>query len=49
MSRLITALGVILLIFLGYFDATHHPVYSKNCKMTPDGLSCALDHWERNK
>ena len=45
----VTALTLALLIFAGYFFTNYHPVYSKECKMTPDGLSCPLDHYERNK
>jgi hypothetical protein len=41
--------SLLLLAFVAYFDLTHHAVYSKNCTITPDGVKCQLDHYERNK
>ena len=49
MERILIALTIGVLLFIGYVDVNYHPVYSKNCVMTPDGLKCQLDHYERNK
>jgi hypothetical protein len=31
-----------------YFYLNYHPVYSKSCTVTPDGVKCPLDHYEKN-
>jgi len=38
-----------LLLGVGYFYANYHAVYSKECTITPDGVKCPLDHYEKNK
>ena len=38
-----------LLLGCAYFFTNYHAVYSKECRITPDGESCPLDHYEKNK